>query len=91
VDDRRFLNWLEAQMRRGVDDLRHLEDDIAAVTHHLRADLDQLSAFFKLVSDQSLIGSGVVSVPLLTTVPYHCRRRKGGWRLLQAVTMRRLD
>ena len=41
-------------------DLGHLEDDVAVVAHDLRADLDQLS--FKLVSDQSLIGSGVASV-----------------------------
>jgi hypothetical protein len=32
------------------------EDDITSVAHHLRADLDSFS--FKLVSDQSLIGSG---------------------------------
>jgi hypothetical protein len=41
-------------------DLGHLEDNIAAVAHYLRADLDHFSV--KLVSDQSLIGSGVASV-----------------------------
>jgi hypothetical protein len=43
-------------------DLGHLEGDIAAVAHHLRADFDQLVLSFKLASDQSLIGSGVASV-----------------------------
>jgi hypothetical protein len=43
-----------------VGDLGHLEDDVAAVAHDLRVDLDQL--FLQLVSDQSLIGSGVASV-----------------------------
>jgi hypothetical protein len=41
-------------------DLGHLECDIAAVAHDLRADLDEL--LFQGVSDQSLIGSGVASV-----------------------------
>jgi hypothetical protein len=40
-------------------DLGHLKGDIAAVADDLRADLDQL---LKLVSDQSLIASGVASV-----------------------------
>ena len=41
-------------------DLRHLEDDVAAVADDLRADL--MSFSFRLVSDQRLIGSGVASV-----------------------------
>jgi hypothetical protein len=40
--------------------LGHLEDNIAAVAHDFRADLDQL--VLQVVSDQSLIGSGVASV-----------------------------
>ena len=36
------------------------EGDVAAMLHHLCADL--ISFSFKLVSDQSLIGSGVASV-----------------------------
>jgi hypothetical protein len=38
----------------------HPEGDVAAMAHDLRADLISLS--FKLVSDQSLIGSGGASV-----------------------------
>jgi hypothetical protein len=41
-------------------DLSHLEDNIAAGAHNLRTDLDQF--LFKLVSDQSLIGSGIARV-----------------------------
>jgi hypothetical protein len=54
-------------------DLRHLEDDIASVAHHLRADLDQL--LFKLVSDQSLIGSGVASAGARRPSRPHTARR----------------
>jgi hypothetical protein len=41
-------------------DPSHLEDNIAAGAHNLRTDLDQF--LFKLVSDQSLIGSGIARV-----------------------------
>ena len=41
-------------------DLGHLERDIAPMADDLRADLDQL--LLRLVSDQSLIGSGVANV-----------------------------
>jgi hypothetical protein len=41
----------------GDGDFGHLKRDIAAVTHELSAYLDEL-----VVSDQSLIGSGVASV-----------------------------
>ena len=47
----------EQHSRHG--DLGHLEGNVAAVADELGADLDQL---LKLVSDQSLIGSGVASV-----------------------------
>jgi hypothetical protein len=41
-------------------DLSHLERDIAPVAHDLRANLDEF--LLEVVSDQSLIGSGVASV-----------------------------
>src|ERR1700720_306128 len=56
--DSTFANLLLAPSWR--TDLGHLECDIAAVAHDLGADLDEL--LFQVVSDQSLIGSGVANV-----------------------------